>query len=350
MISPPLKPTCARLGLWIAWLSFSLVLCIRTWAAAEEENLPDELRTNGSETLRTVIPVQKDLAQSLVGLGSSADSVVLCGTIVSPDGYIVTKASEAVHISPMKVILPDGAALPARVVRREDAMDLLLIKVDRQGLKPQIWSESLGLKAAQWLCSPTDRAKEMRLGVLSAHRRRVRNSGAVMGILMAKADGAELKGVLIEHVAIESPAEVAGLQDNDLLLSINGHPVGRQEMVKSLLSQSRPGDLIKIRYAREGKELDGEVRLASRSRVEMGAGDFANHGTSMRTDDFPEVLQHDMPLSPADMGAPVLDLEGHAVGLNIARVDRVTNFALPTEVFRAKVEKWIAEDARINPK
>ncbi|MFZ4763357.1 MAG: hypothetical protein ACOYMN_00280, partial [Roseimicrobium sp.] len=72
--------------------------------------------------------------------------------------------------------------------------------------------------------------------------------------------------------------------------------------------------------------------------------DFANHGTSLRTDHFPEVLQHDLPLNPADMGGAVYDLHGQAVALNIARVDRVTNYALPVEIFLPEVERWIQED------
>jgi S1-C subfamily serine protease len=129
-----------------------------------------------------------------------------------------------------------------------------------------------------------------------------------------------------------------------MLIAINGRSVAKVAAVKAMLSKLRPGDLVKIRYSREGKETEVEVHLASRSRVEMAAEDFANHGTSTRTDDFPEVLQHDMPLSPTDMGAPLYDLQGFAVGLNIARVDRVTNFALPAEVFWPKVRAWIAQD------
>ncbi len=56
------------------------------------------------------------------------------------------------------------------------------------------------------------------------------------------------------------------------------------------------------------------------------------------------MLQHDLPLSPIDMGSPLLDLEGHVIGINIARVDRVTTFALPSEIFWPAVQEWLKAD------
>ena len=51
-----------------------------------------------------------------------------------------------------------------------------------------------------------------------------------------------------------------------------------------------------------------------------------------------------MPLTPQDVGTALCDLEGRAIGLNIARVDRVTNYALPSESFTKQVEDWIKAD------
>ena len=45
------------------------------------------------------------------------------------------------------------------------------------------------------------------------------------------------------------------------------------------------------------------------------------------------------------MGGAVYDLQGRAVALNIARVDRVTNYALPVEVFLREVLQWAKDDA-----
>ena len=44
------------------------------------------------------------------------------------------------------------------------------------------------------------------------------------------------------------------------------------------------------------------------------------------------IIQHDLPLPPEAMGGPVLDINGKAIGLNMARVDRVTTYALTAKI------------------
>ena len=44
------------------------------------------------------------------------------------------------------------------------------------------------------------------------------------------------------------------------------------------------------------------------------------------------------------MGGPLATLEGKVVGINIARVDRVTTFALPVEAFWTEAQLWIKAD------
>jgi S1-C subfamily serine protease len=50
---------------------------------------------------------------------------------------------------------------------------------------------------------------------------------------------------------------------------------------------------------------------------------------SKRKDNFPIILQHDIPLPKESMGAPLFNIYGKCLGINIARVDRVTVFAIP---------------------
>jgi S1-C subfamily serine protease len=120
----------------------------------------------------------------------------------------------------------------------------------------------------------------------------------------------------------------------------------RNENLAKIIASHRPGDVVTIRYSRNGSEAECQVCLASRRHVQMnwGGEDFANHGTSLRTDNFPDVIQHDLPLNPGDMGGAVFVLQGRAVALNIARVDRVTNFALPVESFLPNVTRWMKRD------
>ncbi len=320
-----------------------LSMLLVTYAMAQNEVLPDDLRTNGSATLKPVQPFHAAMAASTVQV-SKTDGGALMGVIVSEDGYILSKASESAAPENLQVKLPDGSMVAARKVSRDDHMDLLLIKVERTGLSPVLWDATAKVAMGQWLTALTGDHKELRLGVMSATRRAIPNSGAVLGIRMGVDDSED--GVLIEEVATESPAEKAGLQAEDLVMTVAGKPVARNAAVAKILDGYHPGDSVKIRYSRKGKEAEAVVRLASKSHVLMNwsGGDFANHGTSVRTDNYPDVIQHDLALGPDDMGGAVYNLEGKAIGFNIARVDRVTNFALPAAAFLSSVQKWIKDD------
>jgi len=312
-------------------------------AAPAETVLPDAERTNGAATLKALAGVQQRAAASTVLVGSDTDRSLL-GLVVSADGYLVTQASDTQPLRPLRVFLSDGSAAEVREVKRDDRLNLLLLKVDRTGLQPVAWAGSARLPIGQWLCALSGHGREIRLGVVSAKRRFITNSGAVLGVRFGDDDGVE--GVAIEELAEDSPARQAGLLVNDIILGVDDVAIPGTASLRKAIGAHQPGDVVTVRYSRDGKEASCKVRLASRRHVQMNwdGGDFANHGTSLRTDNFPDVLQHDLPLDPADMGGALYDLEGRAVGLNIARVDRVTNFALPVEAFLPEVTRWIEED------
>jgi serine protease Do len=55
---------------------------------------------------------------------------------------------------------------------------------------------------------------------------------------------------------------------------------------------------------------------------------------SKRRSGFPVFLQHDTILKPKDCGGPVVDLDGKAIGINIARAGRTDTLALPSEAIQ----------------
>ena len=62
---------------------------------------------------------------------------------------------------------------------------------------------------------------------------------------------------------------------------------------------------------------------------------------SKRKDNFASILQHDLPLSKEMMGGGLFDLDGNCLGINIARVDRVTSYSLPVSVVMSVLDEWI---------
>jgi S1-C subfamily serine protease len=272
------------------------------------------------------------------------------GVAVSEDGYVLTKASEAPEGRRLRLAWADGQQGMARAVQMDNDLDLLLLKGDRDGVMPLTWQPSAKMQQGEWvvaLTQPKVPTLQVRLGCLSARRRTIPGHGAAMGISMEDTRAGDC--VRITEVASESPAENAGLQPDDLLLALDGEPVLNMRMIQKSIAQFQPGRVVQLIVKRGAEERQCSLRLASKSKVvsNWDGEDFANGGVSLRTDGFPEVLQHQIPLNPTDMGGPLLNLDGQPVGLNIARVDRVTTFALPMEAFWNQVQQWMVIDRKL---
>lgn len=63
----------------------------------------------------------------------------------------------------------------------------------------------------------------------------------------------EVKGVLLARIAAGSAADLAGLQQGDLLLNINGTDINSYAEMMEELGRTAPGDHVNITYYREGK-------------------------------------------------------------------------------------------------
>ena len=50
-----------------------------------------------------------------------------------------------------------------------------------------------------------------------------------------------------------------------------------------------------------------------------------------------------IPLTPNVMGSPLLNLRGEMIGINIARADRVTSYAIPVERVILSVRRMIGD-------
>ncbi|WP_395747256.1 PDZ domain-containing protein [Prosthecobacter sp.] len=328
-----------------AFLFLLSALC--TQADPPRPTLPPEQRTNGKQTLAAVEKLRPLTIACAARIESPLGRAIGTATIVGEDGYVLMKASEVPDLHKTRIKFSDGRTADLREVHRDTRLDLLLAQaVGVTGLHAVSFGSARPLVLGDWLCSVADAGAETRIGIISARHRRIPGTGAAMGIRMDEKGAKDLKGVRIIGVASESPAEAAGLQEGDVIVSVAGEKVAELTRVYDIVKKRQPGEVIDVHYLRKDKEESCRVRLASRTKVLQNweGEDFANGGVSLRSDNFPDVLQHDIPLHPADMGGPVTTLEGKVVGINIARVDRVTTFALPVEAFWTEAQQWIKAD------
>ncbi len=332
----------------LSMLSGMFLAAVAAQAEAPRPTLPAEQRTNGRHTLAAVAGLRPLTTACTASIENVRGGDAVCtATIVGEDGYLLTKASEVPDIEKARVRFADGRHASLREVRREVRFDLLLLQaVGVSNLRAVSVGEARPLALGQWLCSTAEKGQAPRIGIVSARSRRISGTGAALGIRMEEKTSQGFKGVRIVGIASESPAEAAGLHEGDVLINIAGEAVAQYRRVHELVSKRQPGEIIEVRFRRKDKEETCRVRLASRTKVLQNweGEDFANGGISLRSDNFPEVLQHDIPLFPTDMGGPVATLEGKVVAINIARVDRVTTFALPVEAFWTEAQRWMKDD------
>ena len=74
------------------------------------------------------------------------------------------------------------------------------------------------------------------------------------------------KGVLITQIERGSPADKAGVKLGDVLMSVNGKPVGDTTTMLNLVAALRPGEQARVRVARNLEETELTVTIGRRPR------------------------------------------------------------------------------------
>jgi len=84
----------------------------------------------------------------------------------------------------------------------------------------------------------------------------------VQEVVRAQLSLAPGEGVVISHVAPESPAEKVGIQTNDILLRFEDQIIVEPSQLKKLIAMKKPGESVKLTYLRKGERKDATVTFA----------------------------------------------------------------------------------------
>jgi serine protease Do len=250
---------------------------------------------------------------------------VALGTIVTSDGYIVTKASELSGNVECK--LGGEETYPARLIGVHDNTDLALLKINASGLAPVRWSRERPPAVGSFLATAGPGGEALAIGVVSVGPRAIPAASGVLGIAVGQAD----EGARVEQVLEGTSADRAGLQVNDIITRVNDRSVTSRESLIETVGGFRPGDRVRLQILRGEEVLDISTTLGNRTHGSRR--DFQNRlggDLSERRGGFPQAIQHDTVLRPRDCGGPLVDLDGRVVGINIARAERVASYAIPT--------------------
>ena len=289
---------------------------------------------SGATTLRAFAPVTEAVRYSVVKFILDGKTVAL-GAVVDADGLVITKASE-IKIGKLMCRLANGRDVEAERLAADDENDVALVKVAASDLKPIEWA-SEEVSVGQWAVTSGIGTTPEAVGVISVPSRKILHKRAMIGVLM----DVQAASARVKEVMSGMGAEQAGLKPGDVILAVNDTPITKSEELTRTLRNFRDGHTVKLRVQREQEEFQAEITMSvpkpERTPRGLNREERMNRlggEVSQRAEGFELALQHDTALQPEQCGGPLVNLDGKAIGLNIARAGRVASYALPNSLVK----------------
>ncbi len=322
--------------LFIRCLVFTVVLAPVATAQAQSDQF---FRTNPKFVASFRPAVAKSMVSTVRILCDGKDTAL--GMIVGSDGWILTKANDLQGKVSCK--LKDGRELEATIVGIHKEHDLAMLKIDADKLVPVEFTSSKGIDAGSWVACTGTKEDPVAIGVVSVSTRNISVKGSTftvdktkagyLGITMDKGSG----GVIITEVVKKSPAEKAGLKEQDIIMAVDQKTVAEVDSLRQAIADRRPSDVVTLKVRRDGEDMVIKATLG-KAPPSMARGDVQNNmgsELSSRRSGYPTILQHDSVVKPTDCGGPIVDIEGRVIGINICRAGRTESWAVPSEVVQA---------------
>src|ERR671931_599314 len=193
---------------------------------------PAEDRPTDAEALdaysRVVTTVARELAPSVANLrvtrrlrGGRMAMGGGSGVVITPDGFLLTSA----HVvegtgSRVRASFTDGSEVEVRVVGADPLSDLAVLRAESARLAPAELGDAAALRVGQLVVAignPHGYAGSVTAGVVSALAR-------PLPPRVAAAVGRD-RAIEVVEVIAGSPAAVAGLRAEDLIVAVDGVPV-----------------------------------------------------------------------------------------------------------------------------
>src|SRR6185295_11305322 len=76
------------------------------------------------------------------------------------------------------------------------------------------------------------------------------------------------EGVLVNRVVSDSPADHAGIEKGDVIVSVNTRTARTPEELSSIVRSARNGQTVRVIVVRDGQRKSLDVRLGSRGEAE----------------------------------------------------------------------------------
>ncbi len=256
------------------------------------------------------------------------------GTVVGDGHKILTKWSEiAAAQHELRIDANGDESREVKLLGVYEAEDLVLLEVQGKPLTPVAWSFETP-KLGEFLAASQPDGKVAAFGVVSVLERNLRDSDlAYLGVIAEP--GFTGHGVKVNEVAESSGAKTAGLEPGDVILKVGERSISGLLELKNALTGVSPGTTISLLIENQGAQKKINVLLGNRPESSQLAdgrlGQMERMGgpISQVRDSFTHAIQTDMRPKPNQIGGPVANLQGQALGITMARADRTRSFVMP---------------------
>jgi serine protease Do len=299
-------------------------------SSAQEAALNGSQLTSGPDVRAAFTDVIASARSSVVRVLCDGQPVAL-GTVIDADGAVLTKGSDLKGQIVCRLL--DGRELPAKYVAYHPDTDLALLDVDTSGLIPIEWSADADPLVGQWLATPAHESAPVGVGIVSVPRRAIESEriSGVLGVRLEDFEGAAKIAEIIE----DSAAAAAQLLPGDVIKRVGDSEINGREALVRLIREHQPGATLNITIQRGDEELVIPATLThpfGQFLSRIAAQNHMGGELSLRRTGFSAVLQHDTVLRPQDCGGPLVNLDGQAIGVNIARAGRTESYAIPAGI------------------
>ncbi len=323
-----------------SWLPLvAAVACLATFGRsavwAGERRLPESELKDGQRVHEAFRSVVARVNASTVAVLSGGRQIAL-GVIVSPDGFILTKASDLTD--DVQCQIRGRGVVPASIASIHTRYDVALLKVELSGLPAVEWSDVRDPHVGAWLATPGMDDLPVAVGIVSVGRRPIAPEKGGLGLQLS--DG--VAGPKVTNVVPGGAAARAGVQIGDVIVKAGDQRVDNPQSFEQLLRKFAPGDTVNVVVRRGSKQLTVHAVVARAAGAPAIRGYWMNRMSgriSHRRAGFPQAIQHDTVLTPEMCGGPVVDLSGKAVGVNIARAGRVETYAVPADTVKLLIRE-----------
>jgi serine protease Do len=135
------------------------------------------------------------------------------------------------------------------------------------------------------------------------------------------------KGVIVSKVQKDSPAEKAGLKDEDIILRFNGKEVGNSTELSTWIAGTSPDAKIQLTILRDGKVKDVEVQLGEltpdKQKLAEASNKFDQIGVTVSNIDNTMRRKYDLPDNATGVVITAVDPQGVAAAYGLKEGDVV---------------------------